>query len=405
MHDVGIVMPLYNQHPSYLRAALQSIFRQTYRQFQLVIVIDGADKQTVQTVHEETAADPRVKLLFHKKNRGVSQALNTGFQLLFSLPHIQYLTWISSDNIYYPRFLEALRAKLHTGPPQLGFVYSSFRHINGEGNSIQTENDLIKFRQFQRKPKEELLDVCFVGVSFMYKKSFAQKINGYHLEPVEDFEYWLRLTELCEIDYIPEELMDYRMNSDHSVSARLRKSKQQHRRWRYAFQLARQQARQRRNIPFETTVIFPVDDRIENKTDLMETLLEQYYSNYKLLVVDLSPRSTGEAVLKHIEDPRTTIIPLPHATLKDAVRKYLPHVETPYTMIHGLRTVWPPLVTWDYMQKLVLYARQHAAKSFLSVHYVPNEKAPIQLRQTPAPDEPHFGEIYRSKELLKVLQT
>ncbi|MDR6224330.1 glycosyltransferase family 2 protein [Desmospora profundinema] len=403
MPDIGIVMPVYNQHPPYLQAALQSVIHQTYQRYQLVIVIDGADEKTVQTIREETAGDSRVTLLFHEKNKGVSQALNTGFTFLFPLPHIRYLTWISSDNVYYPRFLEALRAKLHAGPPQLGLVYSSFRHVDGEGKSMQTELDLVRFRKFQQKSKEELLDVCFIGVSFMYKKSYAQKIEGYHLEPVEDYEYWLRLTERCEIDYVPEELMDYRVNSAHSVSARLRKSKQQHRRWRYAFQIARQQARQRRNIPYETTVIFPVYDGIENKTDLMEALLEQYYSNYELLVVDLSSCTTGEHILKQIPDPRVTIFTMPNATVKEAVRQTLPRAHTPYVMIHGPRTTWPPLVVWDYLQRLVLYARQRHTTEFLSVHYVARKKEPIQHRFTPLKDEPRFGELYRTDRLMKIL--
>lgn len=42
MPDVGIVMPVYKQRPSYLRAAIQSILNQSYSNFRFVIVIDGA---------------------------------------------------------------------------------------------------------------------------------------------------------------------------------------------------------------------------------------------------------------------------------------------------------------------------------------------------------------------------
>ncbi|MFC4077958.1 glycosyltransferase family 2 protein [Salinithrix halophila] len=398
MRDVGVVMPVYNQEPSYLRTSLRSVLRQTYSDFTFVIVIDGADDKTVRTVREETSGDPRVKLLFHQQNQGVSKALNTGFGYLMTQPRIRYLTWVSSDNVYYPPFLETLRAKLHEGPSRLGFVYSSFRNVNEKGDCIHTPN----LRWYQEKPKEELLDVCFVGTSFMYKKCYAEKIEGYHMEPVEDYEYWLRLMELCEIDYIPEELMDYRVNSAHSVSARLRNSIQQHRRWRYAFQLARHQARQRRNIPFETTVIFPVHDRIPNKVDLMETLLEQYYGNYKLLVIDISSRTTWAPVLKYIEDPRAAILTMPGATVESAVRRLLPNIGTPYVMIYGPRTAWPPLVVWDYLLKLVLYARWYIGEEFLSVRYSEVEKT--ILLKTSAEMEPVPGELYRIKSLLKVLK-
>lgn len=403
MTDVGIVMPLYNQDPSYLRSALQSIFQQTYRNLLFVIVVDGADERTVQTLRQETEGHPQVKVIFHKRNRGISQALNTGFKYLLSKPVIQYLTWVSSDNYYYPAFIETLREKLYEGPPECGLVYSSFRHVDGEGRSLQTEGDLIRFRHLQAKPKEELLDICFIGVSFMYKKRFAQQIAGYHLEPVEDYEYWLRLTELCEIAYIPTELMDYRVNSSHSVSARLRTSQQEHRRWRQAFQSAKFEARQRRSIPVETTVIFPIHNGIKNKEELMETLLEQYYSNYRLLVIDLTLRNTAEPLLKSIQDPRTTFLSMPGTGVKEAVKNALAHIDTPYVMIHGPRTVWPPLVVWDYMQKLVLHTRKHVGTNFLSVRYVPIEKEPVQLRFCIGEKEPAYGEIYRTEALRKAL--
>ena len=42
MIDVGVVMPVYKQKPAFLEAALQSVLKQTYAKFKLVIVIDGA---------------------------------------------------------------------------------------------------------------------------------------------------------------------------------------------------------------------------------------------------------------------------------------------------------------------------------------------------------------------------
>lgn len=59
--------------------------------------------------------------------------------------------------------------------------------------------------------------------------------------PVEDYEYWLRLSELCEVVYVPVELMVYRVNSPESISTQLRTSLPKHRFWRYKFNLARQE--------------------------------------------------------------------------------------------------------------------------------------------------------------------
>lgn len=47
---VGVVLPVYNQEREYLFECVQAIENQKYRNFELVIVIDGANAQTVKAV-------------------------------------------------------------------------------------------------------------------------------------------------------------------------------------------------------------------------------------------------------------------------------------------------------------------------------------------------------------------
>jgi glycosyltransferase involved in cell wall biosynthesis len=407
MRDVGIVMPVYIQEPSYLRTALRSILRQSYGNYTLVIVIDGAPANIVQIVREEIRSDDRIEILIKEKNQGVAKALNTGFTQLMHRQEIKYLTWVSSDNIYYPTFISKLRDTLERGTDNLGLVYSSFRHIDPNGQSKQSEKELIQFRTYQNKPKECLLDVCFIGVSFMYKKKYAALIDGYILEPVEDYEYWLRLTEHCDIEYIPLELMDYRVNSPHSISAQLRHSKNQHRRWQYAFNLAKQQTRNRRHIPFETTILFPVQDGSEKTVEEFGKLLDQsayppFYSNYKIVVFDISPNTSAIPVLQHISDPRVTLLARPSANEKEVIKMGVHGANTPFTMLYG-KDNFPsnPYVFYN----LVLQHRKLAETALSKEVIATFEKHPrtVGYRTLPASAEPIFGELYRTDKLLEIL--
>ncbi|MGO4373678.1 glycosyltransferase family A protein, partial [Paenibacillus sp. MCAF20] len=112
MADVGIVMPVYKQKTSFLQAAIRSVLKQRYRNFRLIIVIDGITANVVRTVRRETRRDSRVKVVSYRVNRGTSHALNTGFGMLMGDPGIQYLTWVSSDNIYFPQYVGTLRQSL-----------------------------------------------------------------------------------------------------------------------------------------------------------------------------------------------------------------------------------------------------------------------------------------------------
>ncbi|MFC7372366.1 glycosyltransferase family 2 protein [Fictibacillus iocasae] len=388
MPDTGVVMPVYNQVPHILKAALLSILEQTYKQFRLVIVIDGANSLTRKTIFEIIKDQNDVIVLDKKNNEGVSKALNTGFQHLIGYPDIQYLTWVSSDNIYYPNFLEALRNKLAASPPHIGLVYSSFRHISANGHPTQDEAALKRFRQFQHQTRENLLNICFIGVSFMYRKSAAIKIEGYHFEPVEDYEYWLRLTEVCDITYLAQELMDYRVDAPESISKSLHENKQRHRWWRHQFNLARQQARMRRGIPIETTIFYPAPDTSDATIDALERLLNQSYYNYRLVIVDETGMLGARLDELKITDPRIERIASNDKMM--VLRNNVHTLKTAYAMIYG-----PSLPNDQSLSHLVKIMK---SLPFSKVHiaYIDSLKKTPQLRPAARRQIPGVNELLYS---------
>jgi glycosyltransferase involved in cell wall biosynthesis len=400
MKDVGIVMPVYKQDPVYLELALQSILQQSYQNYYFVIVSDGAPAETVNVIKNVTKGDGRVKLILKEKNEGVARTLNTGFDYLMKIGEVKYLTWVSSDNIYYPTFVEKLRNALEKAPAEVGLSYSSFRHIDHNGDFLK-EPGLEEFYKYQNQPKENLIDVCFIGVSFMYKKQIASQIEGYKLEPVEDYEYWLRLTEKCEIVYVQEVLMEYRTNSPLSVSAQLRKSKAQHRRWRYAFNLARQEARNRRKIPFMLTVIYPVSENSEKTIEKLEQLLEQSYSNFKLIIIDRSNDQFLIKKLQQIEDPRVAIFKLQGASEKEAIRNGMNYATTPFTLIYG-KGNFPssPLALYD----LIIQGIQIEKQRRESVALVDSGYRRVNHRIIRNMESPVLGDLYLTKTLLEIMK-
>ncbi|MFA9556935.1 glycosyltransferase [Evansella sp. AB-rgal1] len=336
MWDVGIVMPVYRQDPSYLTMALRTVLDQSYRNFHFVIVSDGAPSETINVMKEVTNGDPRVRLIVKERNQGVASALNTGFDYLMTKEEVKFLTWVSSDNIYYPNFVEKHRETLKKSSPNVGLSYSCFRYIDAAGNylkEIPTETLL----DFQKKRKDQLLECCFIGVSFMYKKHFAKMIDGYQFPQVEDYEYWLRLSEVCDITHIEDVLMDYRYNSPLSISTQLNSSTVEKRKWRYFYNLAKKQARLRRKIPCKVTIIFPVDSKIGRAVKQLENLLEQTYSNYNILIIDYSDDPNTTKVLRQIIDPRITYHIFSNLTEEMAIREGIKLVHTPHTIVYGKR--------------------------------------------------------------------
>ncbi|WP_088103464.1 glycosyltransferase family 2 protein [Halalkalibacter urbisdiaboli] len=400
MADVGIVMPVYKQDPVYLQTALRSVLNQSYVDFRLVIVVDGAPDDTINVIKEETKNDPRVRIIIKKVNRGVAAALNFGFELLKKKKDVKYFTWVSSDNIYYPQFIEKLRNALAQSPQDVGLVYSSFIHIDEKGDRIY-DVVLENFKKYQEQPKENLLDACFIGVSFMYRKEYAVKAGDYELEPVEDYDYWLRLTDYCDIKFVPSVLMEYRKNSPLSISAKLQNSQSEHRRYRHAMQLAKYKTRQRRNIPPEVTILFPVSKATEDVVNKLESVLEQSYSNYELMIIDISEGSTEIEAFKNILDPRIKYSKLPGLTINEAIKAGLKAVNTPYTLVCG-EGRFP--VTGYILYSMVLLIRQFLnPQSTIDFVSIQEKSGQVQVRVDSVSNEPVLGELYKTSKLTSLL--
>ena len=396
MADVGIVMPVYIQKPSFLNTAIHSILTQNHNDFRLIIVIDGAPEM-INIAHEIINQDQRVEIVINHTNQGVAKSLNRGFDILLKDPQIKYLTWVSSDNRYYPNFVGTLRNELMKAPDTVGLVYSSFHYIDDNDNILTSEAEQVALRKYQAQPKEVLLDDCIIGVSFMYRAEYAKRIEGYKLEPVEDYEYWLRLTQHCDIKYIPLELVDYRVNSQFSISAQLQSSNQ-HRRWRYAFHLARYQARKRLQIPTELTVLFAVKNANDEIINRVENLYEQVYSNYYFCILDLSLDQQVFKSISNISHPTTGFKWFPNSSEKNAILNVLPAVITPYVYILDTSSFPNPMVLQVLMDQI-----KNADERLISNYYTNNYQL-VGYRTHFSQPEPFSNELYRTNLLIPLLK-
>lgn len=77
---ISVVMTVYGRE-AYLEEAIRSILDQTFSNFEFIIVVeDGADASTVDTVNEFARADDRVRLIFNSARLGLAASLNRGIQ-------------------------------------------------------------------------------------------------------------------------------------------------------------------------------------------------------------------------------------------------------------------------------------------------------------------------------------
>jgi len=124
---VSVIIPAYNQG-LYLKEAIQSVLDQTYPNFDLVIVDDGSTDDTAEVVHR--FRDQRIRYIY-QENRGLSAARNTGIQHSDG----ELLTFLDSDDLFFPDKLEVLVAELEQHP-EVGFVAGQAVLIDEYGNPL-----------------------------------------------------------------------------------------------------------------------------------------------------------------------------------------------------------------------------------------------------------------------------
>lgn len=103
---ISVIVPVYKVE-AYLPRCVDSILRQTYQDFELILVDDGSPDRCGMLCDEYAEKDNRIKVI-HKKNGGLSDARNAGL----SIADGAYFAFVDSDDWVTPDYLEKLLSGL-----------------------------------------------------------------------------------------------------------------------------------------------------------------------------------------------------------------------------------------------------------------------------------------------------
>ncbi len=201
-HLVSILLPVYNG-AAYLRESLDSMLRQSYQDFEVIIIDDGSRDESARII--QSVNDHRIRF-YRQENRGLAQTLNRAI----TLSRGEYLARQDQDDMSLSDRLEK-QLRYLAAHPQCGLVGTWAEIVSGTektGRSHQhaAEDYCLKF--------DLLFDNPFVHSSVMFRKSAVEGVGMYSTDPSrqppEDYELWSRLSRKWEIANIPEVLHIYR---------------------------------------------------------------------------------------------------------------------------------------------------------------------------------------------------
>lgn len=202
---ISIVLPTYNGS-KFINQTIDSCLRQTYQQFELIIVNDCSTDHTESIVQEYQ--DSRIRYIKNDKNLKLPKTLNEGFKRAEG----EYFTWISDDNYFADDALEKMVAEL---------VEKSYDLVCAPYYTINNENEITGSREVG--PVENILLDNIVKACFLYKKEVQDKLEGYSgdLFLVEDYDFWIRtIFQGFKISFLQEKIYYYRFHEGSLTESR-----------------------------------------------------------------------------------------------------------------------------------------------------------------------------------------
>lgn len=203
--EISVLMPVYNSE-KYIDEAIASVLNQSFTDFELIIVDDGSQDDTVSKIRQNE--DPRIKLILN--DHGYIDTLNKG---LVSAEG-RYVARMDSDDIMEPERL-LLQYRLMESKKDVVVCGSWLKTFGTESRDIKLMNGEVEY------PLIFLLLGNFIAHStVMIRKSFLDEHNFRYeyYNYAEDYKLWSELAKKGARFYIlPEFLMRYRL-SDNNVS-------------------------------------------------------------------------------------------------------------------------------------------------------------------------------------------
>ena len=188
---ISIVVPIYN-YGHYIEGTMESLFAQTYQNWECIVVDDGSTDETAEVVKILTQRDSRIRYL-RQANQGQSHARNTG--LLAS--EGEYVQFLDADDLIEPRKFE-LQVEYLADHPEVDIVYGSARYFeDGKRDlrySLWDDRPWMPEVSGVREVLAALVvsNIMVISSPLMRWQVIEEVGHFYERMLNEDWDYWLR---------------------------------------------------------------------------------------------------------------------------------------------------------------------------------------------------------------------
>lgn len=216
----SIIIPLYNKAP-YIRKALDSVFDQSFQNFEIIIVNDGSTDNSLEVLEDYLDELKQVDNVLLAKitvmdqiNQGVSNTRNNAVKIAKN----EYLAFLDADDWWERDFLSEMKQFIDQFPTA-GLWASSYFVVKNKSRRLvrlgidpDFEKGIINYYKVYAKTLEMPV---WTGAVVM-KKSVFDEENGFksNIAMGEDFELWVRVALRYPVALLNKPLSNYNFDVD-----------------------------------------------------------------------------------------------------------------------------------------------------------------------------------------------
>ncbi|MBR0239487.1 MAG: glycosyltransferase [Thermoguttaceae bacterium] len=293
---ISVVMSVYNGE-RYLALAIESILKQTFNDFEFIIVDDGSTDRSQKIIRKYEKKDSRIRVLV-QENQGLAAALNNGI----AMARGKYIARMDDDDISLPNRLEL----------QYNYMEAHSEIVASSGLAIIINKWGDEYEEWRTEENSSKIDSRHIDegcTSLCHPASIIRKaaweaVGGYSsdLKYAQDLDLWLKLGEHGVLANLSVPLVLYRLHSNSASGI--------HRQEQYECMIiAVKRARQRRGISEDNSLrvfsgeLVPNEKTILYKTAQYQIKKKRYFKAaiyYSSWFIRSFPSLLSDWLVKHL---------------------------------------------------------------------------------------------------------
>ena len=201
---VSVIIPAFNAQGT-ISETLASVLRQTWVDFEVIVVDDGSTDRTAEIAGQLALKDSRIRVLW-QRHLGAAEARNRGIREANG----GWIAPLDADDVWTPDCLESNLRQAHAASDQVAVVYSWSTRIDVEGLSLPG----VSAASIRGKVLSTLICHNFIGNASctLIRRSALESVGAYQQRffPTDDWDLYVRLAERYEFVPTQRFLVRYR---------------------------------------------------------------------------------------------------------------------------------------------------------------------------------------------------